>query len=65
MPCAAGPITDCTVKAPDSEAARAGQACVPAGGLGRLLQKNTEMPPLTAGWPKWMCACVASARRPE
>ena len=35
------------------------------GGLGRLLHRKTETPPLTARFPKWMCACWTVPSRPE
>jgi hypothetical protein len=65
MPCASGPITDAVSISPLIVPLRAGQACVPAGPLLMLVHKNTEMAPLTDGWPRWMCACVTSACKPE
>ena len=62
MPWPAGPITSAAVRVPstvaDSPGAGCGHAGVPAGPLPRLLQKKTEMPPLTSFCPKWMCDCV-------
>ena len=64
MPWASGPITSAAsispVTVPD-----AGHAGVPGGGLGRLLHRNAEMPPLMATFPKWMCACWTVPSRPE
>jgi hypothetical protein len=41
----------------------AGQACVPAGPLPRLVHRNTTMGPLFVRFSKWMWACVASVSK--
>ena len=43
----------------------AGHAGVSAGGLGRLLHRKAETPPLIARLPKWMCACWTVPSSPE
>jgi hypothetical protein len=47
-------MTSAALNVPDRSPFVAGQAGVPAGPLPRLLHRKTEMPPLTAGCPKWM-----------
>ena len=59
MPCAAGPITSAAVNVPVMVAGAGGHAWVP-GELPRFVHRNTEMPPLTPGWPKWMWAWVGA-----
>src|SRR5438309_11621331 len=70
IPCAGTETTSFAVAVPKIVALRLmplGQPCVPLGGLtvsDGLPQSQMTMAPFTAGWPKWMCACVTSAPRP-
>jgi hypothetical protein len=61
MPWAAGPVTWAAVIVPVTRAGGCGHGCVPAGPLPKLVHRKAEMPPLTASWPKWMCACWTGA----
>src|SRR5437762_1129718 len=58
-------MTSAAVSVPVTVPALSGQCCgvgTPAGGV-PLVHRNSATPPLSAGRPKWMCACVESLGR--